>query len=58
MVIDTSKECSSRVLANVLAKEMATTRMLIHERRDVVNESGNKDEWAGLGLFLDCKIGQ
>ena len=43
MVIDTSEERSSRILANHLRGEVATTRVLVHERRNIVDETSNDD---------------
>lgn len=54
MVINTSEECGGSVFANVLAQQMTTSRMFVHERRDIMNETGNEDERAGLGLFLEA----
>ena len=53
MVINTSEEGSSRVLANVLAHEMTSTRMFILERGYIVNETSDENKRASLGLFLD-----
>lgn len=53
VVVDTSEECSSSVLANVLADQVATTRMFVHEGRDIMNETGDEDKGTGLGLLLD-----
>jgi hypothetical protein len=55
VVVDTAKEGSSGVLADILAEKMTSSRMLVKERGNIVDKAGNKDEWSGLGLFLDCK---
>lgn len=53
VVVDTTKERSRPILANHLRNQVTATRMLIHERRDVVDEASNDDQGALHGLFLD-----
>lgn len=53
MVIDTTEERRSRILATVSSNEVGASRMLMHERGDIMDESGYEDEWASSGLFLD-----
>jgi hypothetical protein len=53
VIVDTTEEGSSSVLSKVLLDQVNATRVLIHERRDIVDEAGDKDQWTGLGLFLE-----
>ena len=52
MVVNTAEERSRRILANHLRDEMATTRVLVHERSDVVDEAGNDHKRALHRLLL------
>ena len=54
MVVDTAEERSRRILANHLRDEMTTTRVLVHERRNIVDEASNDDQRALSSLLLDC----
>ncbi len=54
VVIHTTKESRGRVLAYELDKEMSTAWVLIYERRNIVNEARNENEWTLLRLRLDC----
>ena len=56
MVINAAEESSCGVLANVFHKKMTTSRMLIQEGSDVVNESSNENEGAPLSLLEDFKV--
>lgn len=53
VVVNAAKERSGRVFAEVLREQMATTRVLIEEGRDIMDEATNNDERASLGLLLD-----
>lgn len=53
MVVNAAKERSGRVFADVLREQMATTRVLIEEGRDIMDEATNDNERASLGLLLD-----
>lgn len=53
MIVDTTEERSRRILANHLRNEVATTRVLVHERRDIVDETSDDDQRALRGLLLD-----
>jgi hypothetical protein len=57
VVIDAAEEGCCRVLANHLDQEMRATRMLVNEIRHVVDETGDQDKRALLGLFLDWRDG-
>ena len=54
VVVDATKKGRCGVSANVLGKEMATTRMLVQEVRNIVDEAPNADQWTRLGLLLVC----
>lgn len=54
VVIHTAEEGCRRVLANHLDQEMRATGVLVDEVRHVVDEAGDQDKRALLGLFLDC----
>ena len=54
MVVHAAEESSRSVLANILDDEVAATGVLIHEVGDVVDETGNEDEWPLRRLLLDC----
>ena len=53
VVVNTAKERSGRVFANILREQMATTRVLVEEGRDIMDEATDNDERASLGLLLD-----
>lgn len=53
MVIDTSEERSSRILANHLVQQVLATRVLIHERGNIVDEARDENQVAFLGKRLD-----
>jgi hypothetical protein len=53
VVVNAAEESSACVFADVLYEQMATTRVLIEEGRDVMDEATNNDERASLGLLLD-----
>lgn len=44
MVIDTTEECSCRILPNELNYKVGSPRMLLNEIGHVVNKAGNKDK--------------
>ena len=54
VIVDTTEERGRSVLADVLDDEMTSAGVLVNEGRDVVDETADEDERAGLGLFLDC----
>ena len=54
MIVNTAEERSRRILANHLRDEVTTTRVLIHERRNIVNETSDDDQRALGSLLLDC----
>lgn len=51
MVIDTTKECSRRILANIFDKQVSTSRVFINEVRDIMDESSNDNQGALERLF-------
>jgi hypothetical protein len=53
VVVNAAEESSARVFADVLREQMATTRVLIEEGRDVMDEATDNDERASFGLLLD-----
>jgi len=53
MLVDTTQEGSSGILADIRRQQAATPWVLIHERGKVVNKAADEYEWASLGLFLD-----
>ncbi len=53
VIVDTTEERSRRILADHLRDEVTATRVLIHERRDIVNETSNDHQGALGGLLLD-----
>ena len=53
VVVDTTEERCGRILANHLGDEVTTTGMLVHERADVVNETGDNNQRALHRLLLD-----
>ena len=52
VVVNTTEECRSCVLANHLRNEMTATRVLFEERRNVVDETGDNDEGTLDALLL------
>lgn len=44
VIVNASKESRCRIAANVLSQKMTTSRMLIHERRNVVNEASDSNQ--------------
>ena len=54
VVVHSTEERSRCVLTNEALDEMGATRMLVHERRDIVNKAGNEDEGPLSRLGLDC----
>jgi len=54
MVVDTAEEGCRRVLADHLDQEVGSSRVLVDERADVMNETGDEDEVAFLGLLLEA----
>ena len=53
MVVNTTEEGHSGIFADVLAEQVATTGMLVKERRHVMDEASNDEERTLLCLFLD-----
>ena len=51
--VDTTQESGGSVLADIRQKQATTSRMLAHERRQIVDKPSNENERASLGLFLD-----
>lgn len=54
MIINTTEECSRCILANILDQKMTTTRVLIEEVRDIVDETGDDNQRARLCLFSEA----
>jgi hypothetical protein len=54
MVINTTEESGRSILADVLRQEMPATRVLLHKRTDVVNETGDQDQRALGSLLLEA----
>ena len=53
MLVDTAQESGGGILPNIGRKQVAAARMLVHERRQIVNEPSDENEWTSPGLFLD-----
>jgi len=53
MVVNTTEEGSSGVLANHLDEQVWSTRVFLDEAGNVMNETRDEDEGASLGLFLE-----
>ncbi|KAI3484012.1 hypothetical protein L1887_53026 [Cichorium endivia] len=51
VVVDTAEESSGSVLANLAREQVAATRVLVEEGRDVVDEAVDNNEGASLGLL-------
>ena len=54
MVVNSAKEGCRAILTDHLCNEMTATRMLIDERRNVVDETSDDDQRTLQRLFLDC----
>jgi hypothetical protein len=55
VIVHAAEESRGRVPADVLREQMATTRVLVEEGRDIMDEATDNDEWASLDLFLDWR---
>ena len=53
VVVNAAEKRRGCILADVLRKQMATTRVLVEEGRDVMDEAPDNDERASLRLLLD-----
>jgi hypothetical protein len=53
MVIHTTEERGSSIFADELDQEMGTSRMLVNEIRNIMNESRDEDERSFSSLLLD-----
>lgn len=52
--VDAPVESGCCVAPDVFCEEVLSAGVRGEEGREVVDESGDEDEWAGLGLGLDC----
>ena len=55
VVINTTEESCRSILADHLRDQVATTRVLVHEVRNIVNETGNDNKRTLGGLLLDYR---
>lgn len=53
VIVHAPEERRCRVLADVLANQVGAAWVLVDERRDVMDESADKDQRAQYGLVLD-----
>ena len=54
MIVDPAEERRRRILADHLRNEVTPARVLVHERRNIVDETSDDDQRALRGLLLDC----
>ena len=48
----TSIESTGHILANTTADQGDSTRMILDECTDIVDDTSDEDQWSCLGLFL------
>ena len=53
MIVNTSKECGRGILADELEEKVCTSRVLIDEALDIMDEAADQDQLTLLGLLLD-----
>jgi hypothetical protein len=53
VVIDTTKEGGRRILANILHKQMSSSRVFLNEVGDIMDKSSNDDQGTLKRLFPD-----
>jgi len=56
VIINSAKERSRSILADLLHQQMAATRMLVKESPYIVNEARYDDQRASLRLLLDYDV--
>lgn len=54
VVVNATKERRCGVPTDVLREKMPTTRVLVQEVRNIVDETRNADQWPRLCLLLIC----
>ena len=53
VIVDTAEESSRRIPSDILREQMTATRVLIHERRNVMNKASNDNQRPLLRLLQD-----